>query len=158
MLHEAATRDELMTALEIMKAAYEASALEYGMTEENCPYRGRTRLPLDVLCAEQDAGYRIFLYEKEGQMAGMLSFRIGEAMEISDLCVRPDFQCQGIGNHMMRFAIGTAKAAGCSSIRLGMIHDNLRLRTWYERWGFRTVRTKRYPAVIYTVGTMELML
>lgn len=42
-------REQLPDCLAVMAQGYEESAQRFGMTEENCPYRGRTRLPLELL-------------------------------------------------------------------------------------------------------------
>lgn len=77
---------------------------------------------------------------------------------INDLVVLPCWQGQGIGGRLFSFALETAGRLGRRRVRLGMVHDNLRLRRWYEAHGFRTVEVRRFEAVRYGVGRMELAL
>ncbi len=58
----------------------------------------------------------------------------------------------------MQFAKEEAKRRNCDKIVLGMVHDNIPLRNWYEKLGFHTIELKKYEKVNYTVGTMELLL
>lgn len=151
-------REQLPDCLAVMAQGYEESAQRFGMTEENCPYRGRTRLPLEVLEREFETG-QIYGAFAQGRLVGVLSLqRTGDVLMINDLVVLPCWQGQGIGGRLLSFALETAGRLGCRRVRLGMVHDNLRLRRWYEAHGFRTVEVRRFEAVRYGVGRMELAL
>ena len=152
-------KDRLPECLAVLQSSYEASAVAFGMTEENCPYRGRTRLPLAKLEEEYTHGCSMYGFLRKGRLAGFLSLSAsGGILCIQDIAVLPSFQNQGIGNALMRFALEKAKTLHCNTVRLGMVDDNARLKAWYERFGFRTVALKEYAAVSYKVGTMELSL
>ena len=45
---ETIKKECLYKCLEIMKQGYENTAVKFGMTEDNCPFRGRTRLPYHI--------------------------------------------------------------------------------------------------------------
>ncbi len=79
-------------------------------------------------------------------------------MKTNDIVVLPTYQNRGIGSETMRFIIEKARDLKCSKISLGMVHDDLPLRNWYQRFGFQTVRLKKFDQVRYTVGKMELLL
>lgn len=154
-----ASREQLPACLDILRRGYEDTAVRFGMTEQNCPYRGRTRLPLSELERAFDEGFLMRLCLRAGKAVGFLSMRPDSgALRIEDVAVLPEAQGQGCGTLLMRCAVETARALGCDRITLGMVHDNLRLRRWYESLGFRVVATRRFPQVTYTVATMELTL
>ncbi|MGN0478754.1 MAG: GNAT family N-acetyltransferase, partial [Hominenteromicrobium sp.] len=71
---------------------------------------------------------------------------------------RPAYQNRGFGSQLLRFALEKAKTLHCGKIALGMVHDNVPLRSWYEKQGFETVSLKKFEKVSYTVGTMEYRL
>lgn len=152
-------REQLPACLEILKCGYENTAVTFGMTEENCPYRGRTRLPYQVLAQEYDNGCMMYAYMHNQEIVGFLSLSAdGQTLHINDIVIHPRFQNHGFGSALMRFAKEQAKALHCTKIKLGMVHDNLPLRRWYEKAGFVTTKLIKYDKVSYTVGTMEFVL
>ena len=156
---ERVSRETLPECLEILRLSYEANAVAFGMTEHNCPYRGRTRLPLCQLEAEWQRSPLMFVDRLDGRAMAFLSLeRQDDAMNIRDLAVLPEFQGLGVGSALLRLARQQALALGCSHLTLGMVDDNQALRSWYEAKGFHTVRRIRYPLVSYAVGIMECRL
>lgn len=150
---------QLPECLDILRQSYETTAITFGMTEANCPYRGRTRLPLAELEREYDQGACMAGYIHHGQLVGFLSMRTeGAVLEIQDIAVPPRHQGQGYGSALFQFARETAEKSGCVKIRLGMVYDNLPLRGWYESLGFQVAALKKFEKVSYTVGIMELPL
>ncbi len=151
-------KEQLPICLDIMRKGYEDSAVNFGMTEENCPYRGRTRLPLHILEKEFSDGYLMYSYTHENKIIGFLSVQLKEAeMYIQDIVILPDYQDNGYGNELFLFAKEKAKSLNCKKIMLGMVHDNIPLRQWYSKRGFKTVELINFDTVEYTVGIMELI-
>ncbi len=152
-------KEDLHTCLEIMALGYENIAVQFGMTEDNCPYRGRTRLPYCVLEEEYNGGCLMYTYVHGGELAGFLSMREEEhKMHLHDIVILPAYQNNGFGSRLMQFAKEEAQRRNCTSIVLGMVHDNIPLRNWYGQMGFHTVKLEKFEKVDYTVGIMELLL
>ena len=152
-------KSELSDCLDIMKMAYEAGAIRFDKTEYNCPYRGRTRLPLSELEKELHEGCQMYGYFYNDKQVGFLSLKFSDdTMGINDIAILPECQNNGIGNTLMQFAKEEAEKNNCKIIRLGMIDDNTQLKKWYEKHGFKTVRLIKYETVSYTVGKMELVI
>ena len=152
-------REQLPICLDILKNSYENTAVSFGMTEENCPYRGRTRLPLHILEREFDDGYLMYGYMHDNQIAGLLSMQQKEhELCIQDIAILPDYQNNGYGSKLFLFARETAVNLGCERITLGMVYDNIPLRVWYQNRGFRVIKLINYEKVCYTVAIMELSL
>ena len=151
--------EKLQECLNILKQGYEHTAVTFGMTEENCPYRGRTCLPYQVFEDEFKNGYLMYGYICNDEIVGFLSLLVEEeVMNINDIVILPEYQNSGIGSQLMQFAIEKADDLKCSRITLGMVYDNLSLRNWYEKKGFQTIKVIKFQTVNYTVGTMELIL
>jgi len=149
-------RSELRECLDVLKAGYEDIAIKFGMTEDNCPYRGRTRLPFVEFEKEFLTGYQMYGYFFQEKLVGFLSLVFKEnRMDIHDLAILPEYQNNGFGSDLMRFAKEKAAERKCERIMLGMIDDNKRLKDWYEKHGFITIDQKRFDTVTYTVGKME---
>ena len=152
-------KELLPICLNILKASYEDSAISYGMTEENCPYRGRTRLPLEKLEEEFSNDSTMYAYLLNDEIVGFLSLSVvSNELKINDIAIIPDFQNKGFGNELLSFSKDKARELNCTKITLGMVNDNLQLKKWYERYGFKTIRLKKFDAVSYTIGIMECLL
>ena len=152
-------KEHLHKCLEIMKLGYEDIAVKFGMTEDNCPYRGRTRLPYHIIEDEYDSGCFMYGYVYGGELVGFLSILVKDhEMHINDIVILPAYQNNGFGSALMQFAKEEAKLRNCDRIVLGMVHDNIPLRNWYEKIGFSTAKLQKYEEVSYTVATMELLL
>lgn len=152
-------KEQLPICLDILKKSYENTAETFGMTEENCPYRGRTRLPLYIFEKEFDDGYLMYGYIHDNQVVGFLSvlLRDGELC-IQDIAILPDHQNNGYGSELFLFAKEIAINSKCKRISLGMVYDNIQLRKWYQNRGFHTINLVNFEKVRYTVGIMELSL
>lgn len=150
---------QLPECLEVMHAAYDVTAKQFGLTADNCPYRGNADLPLDELAAEFDSGAAMFGWRENGYTAGFLSIRVdGDTAKINDLVVLPEHWHKGIGSELINCAKRFARERGVINLTLGMIDDNELLRRWYERHGFVTVRRKKFAGAPFTVGYMEQKL
>lgn len=156
---ELVRKEQLPICLGILKRGYENIAITFGMTEENCPYRGRTRLPLCVFEKEFDDGYLMYGYIHGNQIIGFLSMQLKEnELSIHDIAILPDYQNNGYGSELFLFAKEMAKNSNCPKISLGMVYDNMPLRKWYQNRGFKVVKLINFEKVSYTVAIMELSL
>ena len=150
---------DLGDCLHVLKMGFEDGAIRFGQTEENCPYRGRTRLPLSELRKEFLEGCHMYGYIHDDKLVGFLSLIFdGERMGINDIVILPEYQNKGFGAELMKFAKNEARKRKCGKIRLGMIDDNTQLKNWYERHGFKTISLTKYETVSYMVGKMEAVL
>ena len=154
------TKSDLSNCLDILKTGYEDGAIRFGQTEENCPYRGRTRLPLSELEKQFLEGCQMYGYYYDDKLVGFLSLEFfhDDSMGINDLAILPEYQNNGFGSELIQFSKETAYQHKCVKIRLGMIDDNAKLKKWYEKHGFSTVRLVKYDMVTYMVGKMEFIL
>jgi len=149
-------REQLQECLDILKQGYEHTALTYGMTEENCPYRGRTCLPYEVFEDEFDRGYLMYGYILGNKIVGFLSlYKEENILHINDIVILPEYQNKGFGSRLMQYAKEKAMESDCSKLALGMVRDNVKLKEWYEKEGFHTVEVIKFESVSYMVGNME---
>ena len=86
--------------------------------------------------------------EIAGQVAGALRFQVEDALFWPDLdgrdsafvhrlAVRRAFAGQGVSNALLEWAVEGARALGKRYLRLDCDAERLRLRAFYERFGFR---------------------
>lgn len=147
---------ELPECLHVIHAGYEPVAVRFGLTNDNCPYRGRASLPLEVLEEEFTSGIKMYGYRKENTVVGFLSLNIEKTeLRINDVVVLPEFWNQGVGTALLEYAKAKAAEQNISKVSLGMIDDNQKLKKWYEKNGFVTVGYKQYPGAPFLAGYME---
>ena len=153
-------KDDLLDCLNIFHKGYETVAVEFGLTEENSPDRGRASLPFEKLAIEFDNGTMMFGYFSDKKMIGYLGMKIQEngVCGLDDIIILPEYRQNGYGKELLDFCKQKAKEFGANKIRLGMIDDNKKLRKWYEDNGFVNVEYKKYDGAPYTVGKMECKL
>lgn len=149
-------RSQLAECLNVLHAAYEPIAVRFELTNENCPYRGRAELPLEVLTEEFSSGAKMYGYYIENSIVAFLSLSEGEnRIKINDIVVLPEWWHKGIGTEMLGFAKCQATKLELPKVALGMIDDNKILRRWYEKNGFVNVGYKQFPNAPFLVGYME---
>jgi len=59
------SKSELPACLKIFHRGYETVAVEFGLTEENSPDRGRASLPIEKLISEFENGVAMFGYLRQ---------------------------------------------------------------------------------------------
>ena len=116
---------QLPECLDVIKRSYEDIAVTFGMTESNCPYRGRNCLPYQVFEKEFDDGHLMYGYFDNDKIVGFLSLqRKEQELYIQDIAIIPEYQNKGYGSELMQFAKEQAEKMSCSKIVLGIVHDN----------------------------------
>lgn len=151
---------DLIYCLEIFHQGYETVAIEFGLTEGNCPDRGRASLPYEELLEEFENGTLMFGYYCEEKLLGFLGMKMRDdgVCKLDDIIVLPEYRRHGYGKELLDFCKQSAKRLGAGKVALGMIDDNKRLRKWYEDNGFVNVGYKKYDGAPFIVGKMECML
>lgn len=95
-------------------------------------------------------------YELGGKIVGYYSLAMPKngVCEINNLAVLPNFRHLGIGELMVRDALERMRQAGCKAAFVDIVDENLRLRSWYERLGFRYEKTVRLDGYEFLNGYM----
>ena len=153
-------RNELPECIAIFHRGYETVAVEFGLTDENSPDRGRASLPLEKLAMEYENGILMYGYFADGKMVGYLGIKLmdNDICGLEDIIMLPEYRNNGFGKELLDFCKLKAKELRAKKIRLGMIDENKRLRKWYEDNGFVNVGYKKYESAPYTIGKMEYIL
>ena len=97
----------------------------------------------------------------EGRVVGFLAFwaEDGRLPEVRALYVLPGMQSTGVGGELMERALDRARSLDAGGVCLSVLEANSGARRFYERFGFRLVRTSRdeiAPGVEITHAHYEL--
>lgn len=152
-------KSDLASCLEVFHRGYETVAIEFGLTEENCPDRGRANLPFDKLVAEFENSTLMYGYFLEKKIVGFVSIKFNNGVcKLNDIIILPEYRQKGYGKELLDFCINKAIALRADRIILGMIDDNQKLKNWYVKNGFINVGFKKFEKAPFTVGYMERLL
>ena len=153
-------KSDLLSCLEVFHRGYETVAIEFGLTEENCPDRGRASIQFDKLAYEFENGALMFGYFLENKTIGFLSLKFDEnaICKLNDIIILPEHRHKGYGKELLEFCKNKALERGANKIIIGMIDENNKLKNWYIMNGFINVGYKKYDKAPFTVGFMECAL
>jgi len=152
-------KSDLASCLEVFHRGYETVAIEFGLTEENCPDRGRANLPFDKLVAEFENSILMYGYFLEEKIVGFISIKFSNGVcKLNDIIILPEYRQKGYGKELLDFCINKATELSADRIILSMIDDNQKLKNWYVKNGFINVGFKKFKKAPFTVGYMERLL
>ena len=158
------SRNQLPACLDVFHSGYLPVALEFGLTNENCPHRGRASLPFEKLVGDFDGGALMFGYfvgeENDEKLVGVLSIKMhsSDVCKLNDVVVMPEHQKKGYGTALLNFAKEKALEMGAKKVFLGMIDDNTCLKEWYLAHEFAPAGTQRLDGAPFVTGYMECVL
>lgn len=151
-IHEA----ELGACAEVIKSSFMTVAEELNITEKNSPGYVAFSTTKEKLKNRIQSGGQIYAYIKENKILGLYSINISHnECEISNLCVLEDYRHNGIGRKLLEHAFSKAAESGCKTIKISIVEENVRLKKWYESYGFKPQYTKKYDFFAFTCGYMK---
>lgn len=143
----------------VISTSFLTVAEEFGLTEDNCSTNGAF-IKRERLIFEREKGNLMFAACLSNEMIGFIELRSKEnnIIEIEKFAVLPKYRHCGYGKNLLDFAKGRAISLGASKLTIGIIEENLRLKKWYQDYGFKSTGTKIFPHLPFTVGFMEISL
>lgn len=153
------TPADIPRCVEVIRASFATVAAEFDITPENAPRFTAFATNAERLRWQLDEGRPMFACVEDGGIVGCYSLHIqGEACELNNLSVLPEFRHRKLGEALLRHAFAEAKARGFTRMNLGIVEENRRLRAWYERYGFVHTGTKKFDFFPFTCGYMTRTL
>jgi ribosomal protein S18 acetylase RimI-like enzyme len=88
-------------------------------------------------------------FDNDGRLMGMCmaSLVAHDVGHLTQICVAPTAQGQGVGYELMRRSIETLRRAGCRRVSLTVTSSNREAIALYERVGFQ--RQRRFRAIVW---------
>ncbi len=148
---------DLPECLAVIHQSFQTVACEFGLTPDNCPTNGAF-MPCSRLENDYRNGDLLYGFYEGIKIVGFMQLarKDDETYELEKLAVLPEFRHHGYGRAMIRFSKQKVQELHGSRIRIGIIEENERLKTWYESNGFIHTGTRVFPHLPFTVGFMEL--
>lgn len=141
---------------QVIRESFETVALEFGITEENCPTHPAfiTPISLDEMLRSGIELHGLFIY---GCQVGAVTIENvgGNAYYLGKLAILPDFRRRGLGDILVRFAIDNVKARGATLLKLAAVDKATRLKNWYKGFGFVEMGTKKFDHMPFRVCFMQ---
>ncbi|MEN6356368.1 MAG: GNAT family N-acetyltransferase [Armatimonadota bacterium] len=152
-------QSEIDESARVIRESFATVALEFGITEENCPTHPAfiTRISLDEMLRSGIELHGLFIY---GCQVGAVTIEnVGEnAYYLGKLAILPDFRRRGLGDILVGFAIDNVKARGATLLKLATVDKATRLKNWYKGFGFVETGTKKFDHMPFTVCFMQKRL
>ena len=157
MIIQVSNKDQLNICLEIIRKSFFTVAEEFALTENNCPSH-TAFMTIDKLEKQFDGNRAMFLFYQDAVPVGYFSLAKcnDNEWELNNLAVLPDYRNSGYGKEMVEFAVATVKSYGGNKISIGIIEENVKLKDWYLKLGFKHISTRKFEHLPFTVGLMEM--
>lgn len=158
VIREAGFGDTRLLA-NLIREAFQTVTDRFGLTPENSPTHPSNCVPAWIKAA-LEKGVRYFIAEAEDEALGCVALeRSGpEVCYLERLAVLPRLRRQGVGQALVRHALGQARDWGASRVELGLIARQTELLHFYERLGFTLTRTARFDHLLFEVAFMARSL
>ena len=154
--------EEIPACVDLIRRSFGTVAEEFGFTEENAPRFTAFATTAERLNWHLHGEKRpMYVYENEnGEIIGYYSllFEENNVCELNNLCVAPESRHGEVGEALLLHSYEIAKGAGCETMHIGIVEENVKLRKWYETYGVVHLGTKKHDFFPFTCGYMEKRL
>ena len=154
--------EEIPACVALIRRSFGTVAQEFGFNEENAPRFTAFATTEERLTWHLHGEKRpMYVYVNEsGEIIGYYSLLLEEnnVCELSNLCVAPECRHGKVGEALLLHSYEAAKEAGCVTMHIGIVEENVQLRKWYEKHGAVHLGTKKFEHFPFTCGFMEKTL
>jgi len=148
--------------VEVIKDSFLTVAKEFGITEKNAPGYVAFSTTYEKLLRQLNEEKRpIFAYfNTDGRIIGYYSLRLkgNSECELNNLCVLSSFRHKGIGRELLEHSFAYSREPGCNIMNISIIEENVKLKLWYESFGFEHVENKKLDFFPFTCGYLKKKL
>ena len=153
-IREATSNDAATIALLISQSNQDV-AQKFGLNADNCPKHPSF---CNASWVESDLvrGERYFILEEDSDPIACVAYETpsDKLAYLNRLSVLPNHRKRGLGARLVEHIIDLAQAGTIQTISIGVIGEHTDLQRWYQRLGFVTGETKRFPHLPFSVSYM----
>ena len=145
----------------LIRESFMTVADEFGFTVENAPRFTAFSINPQRLQKDCREGHLMFLCEDEnGTPIGFYALRPKDTqtVELNHICVAPNYRHHKYGEKLLLHAFREGMVRGYRHMTIGIVEENIRLRHWYEKYGFEHIGTHKFDFFPFTCGYMTKKL
>ena len=153
--------EEIKECVEVIQKSFQTVADEFGITRENAPRYTAFATNEERLAWQMNEEHRpMYGYFAGDRVVGYYSLLIkeGNACELNNLCVLPEYRHRRIGAELLGHAFKKAKELGREVMEIGIVQENEAVLKWYEKFGFEHLGTHKFEFFPFTCGYMSKKL
>ena len=150
--------EEIPECVNVIRTSFKTVADEFGFTEENAPRFTAFATDDRRLYYQFSEEHKpMYVYLKGNKIVGYYSLAIlnEDEVELNNLAVLPEERHRGIGQKLLKDCFERVKASGIKKLKIGIVDENVRLRKWYESFGFIHTGSVKFDFFPFTCGYME---
>lgn len=147
---------EFQMCLDVIHQSFRTVADQFGLTKENCP-KHTSFIPLCLFETQKKWGWQMYALYAGKKIIGYMSLskECGDAFELHNLAVLPEYRHNGFGKLLLDYAKEAVKSSGGNVIKIGIIEESTVLKNWYIANGFVHTGTKKFDHLSFTSGYLE---
>ena len=136
---ELRSEEELLTCVRLLRKAFGTVAKDFGLSEETAPTNAAFTT-LENLHVHVRNGMTLYGMFSDTCLIGCVATKKakdrGTVYYIERLAVLPEVRHRGYGGQLLSFAIDRVRASGGTTVSIGLMDNNERLKKWYISKGF----------------------
>jgi len=146
--------------LSVIQKSFLTVAKDFNLTQKNAP-TNPAFLTIDQLRKSITDNLDFYIARKQTEIVGCVGIQRGKndgEYYIERLAVLPEYRHNKLGKNLLNKAIFEIKKKKAKQISIGIINENIILKEWYRRNGFREHGTKKFDHLPFTVCFMGMEL
>ncbi len=137
----------------IIKKSFKTVAVNFGLNPDNASSNPAF---INIEKFRSFASKReCFIKVEKNQKIGFVAIEKSKNQELNyfmeRLSILPEFRNRGFGKEILNFVFDYVKNKGGKNISIGMINENIKLKEWYMKNGFRVSKIKNFKHLPFTV-------
>lgn len=151
-----ADESEIGLITSIIRDSFEDVARRFGITIENAPTHP-SNCTVEWVEAGMKKGIAYYIMEGDGVPIGSAAIEGARPglFYLERLAILPEYRGKGYGSLLSDYACDEAKVRGAKNVEIGIIEEDKRLQTWYEKIGFRVMSRCRFDHLPFGVTFMS---
>ena len=154
-----AKRNDIELLAQLIRDSFQDVAERFSLTAENAPTHP-SHCTAQWIESAFDKGITYFILEYKGKPRGCVAMEHAGAdvCYLERLAVIPEFRRRGFGEALVEHVLEQAKPLGVKRIEIGIIAEQIDLRSWYEKRGFVLKDTRHFNHLPFEVAFMYIEL
>jgi len=149
--------EDLKPFVNIIRNSFQTVADEFGLTEDNNP-TNPAFINLERLVRLQNESVYFYKLIFEKDLVGFVAIEQSKEEKttyyIEKVSILPDFRHKGFGKKLMDFAAQQIHNRGGKKISVALIDNNLQLKRWYTKLGYKVTGLRDFDQLPFRVCFM----